>query len=160
MAHSRSLSKDGRVPLYLSPPGYRCDVLGSVANSSTHQTFGTHLSHLCWLLCLSVHLLVYFPSLRHVQDSTSTGVFVDECRILAHAASLVFPVHVSPCKQAHRIYENDGASGLTVSPLAAVQRRACVTASVSISNNSKQINQHVHFFYLRPSGLHSHCRFC
>ena len=53
-------------------------------------------SHLRWLLCLLVYLLIHFPSLLvlHVQDSTST-VFRDGCQTLKHA-SLCFAFHRSP----------------------------------------------------------------
>ena len=53
-------------------------------------------SHLRWLLCLLVYLLIHFPSLLvlHVQGSTST-VFRDGCQTLKHA-SLCFAFHRSP----------------------------------------------------------------
>ena len=55
----------------------RCDALGfvpagSVSSTSTLQIF-RDTSHMWW--CPPVHLLCYFPSLRHVQGSTYTGNF-------------------------------------------------------------------------------------
>ena len=47
---------------------------------------------LWWLLCPPVHLLGRFPSLRHVQGSTSPGVYESWCRTLTHG-SLGFPFH-------------------------------------------------------------------
>ena len=75
----------------LSPPGERwCDVLGfvpagSVSSSSAPQIF-QDTSHLWGLLCPPVYLLGRFPSLRHVQDSTPTGVFEGGCRPLTHSS--------------------------------------------------------------------------
>ena len=62
-----------------------------VSSSSTFQTFG-EASHLWGLLCPPVYLLDHFPSLRHVQLSTSTGVFESGCRPLTQS-SLGFPFH-------------------------------------------------------------------
>ena len=76
-------------PPHLSPPGDQwCDVLGfvpagSVSSSSTLQIF-CEASHLWGLLCLSVYLLGHFPSLRHVQGSTPTGVLQEVTWITAH----------------------------------------------------------------------------
>ena len=82
-----------------SPPGdRRCGILGfvpagSVSSSSTLQIF-REASYLWWLPCPLVYLLGHFPSLRHVQGSTPTGVFEDGCRPLTHS-SLGFPFHFS-----------------------------------------------------------------
>ena len=64
----------------LSPPGdssvwcpWHCVPAGSVSSSSTLQIFWD-ASHLWWMLYLPVYLLSHFPSLQHVQGSTSTVV--------------------------------------------------------------------------------------
>ena len=73
---------------------------GSVSSSSTPQTFrgASHLwGLLCppvWLLCPPVYLLGRFPSLRHAQGSTPTGVFEGGCRPLTYS-NLGFPFHFS-----------------------------------------------------------------
>ena len=78
-------------------PGDRwCDVLGnmhegSVSSSSILQIF-RDASHLRWLLWPQVYLLCRFPSLRHVQGSTPTGIFEGGCRPLTHS-SLGLPFH-------------------------------------------------------------------
>ena len=66
---------------------------GSVSSSSTLQVF-RGASHLWELLCPPVYLLSHFLSLRHVQGSTSTGIFKGGCRPLTHS-SLGFPFHFS-----------------------------------------------------------------
>ena len=43
-------------------------------------------SHLWGLLCLPVYLTGHFPSLWHVQGSTSTGVFKGGCWPLTHSS--------------------------------------------------------------------------
>ena len=79
----------------LSPPGDQwCDVFGfvpggSVSSFSTLQIFWK-AKHLRGLLWPPVYLLGRFPSLRHVQGSTPTGVFEGGCRPLRHS-SLGFP---------------------------------------------------------------------
>ena len=62
-------------------------------SSSTLEIF-REASHLWVLLCPPVCLLGHFPSLRHVQGSTPTGVFKGGCRPSTHS-SLGFPFHFS-----------------------------------------------------------------
>ena len=110
---------------HLSPPGDRwCDVLGfvpagSVWSSSTLQIF-RDTSHLWCLLFPPVYLLGNFPSLQHVQGSTSTKIFEGGCRPLTNS-SLGLAFHffkfyfsLKFLLQAHLNCEGDGMCGLTV----------------------------------------------
>ena len=82
-----------------SPPGDQWyDVLGllpagGVSSFSTLQIF-REASHLWGLLCPPIVLLSRFPSLRHFQGSTPTGVFEGGCGPLIHS-SLGFPFYFS-----------------------------------------------------------------
>ena len=87
----------------------------SVSSSLTLQTFRGASKG-----CPPVDLLRHFPSLRHDQCSTPTGVFKGGCRPSTHS-SLGFPFHFSPFV----------ASSLNLwgwwhvwSPLETIQRRA------------------------------------
>ena len=64
-----------------------------VSQASQHQSFW-EASHLWGLLCLPVYLHSSFPSLRHVQGSTPTGVSEGGCWPLTYS-SLGFPFHFS-----------------------------------------------------------------
>ena len=74
-----------------SPPGdRRCDVhgfvpTGSVSSSSTLPIF-RDANNMWWLLCPPVRLLDHFPSLLHVQGSTSTGVSEGGRRTLTYVS--------------------------------------------------------------------------
>ena len=112
-----------------------CDVLGfvpagSVSSSSTLQIF-REVSHLWGLLCQLVYLLGRFPSPRHVQGSTLTGVFEGECWQLTHP-SLGFPFYFSLfCS---KLIESVKMMTYVawLSPLEAIQRMAWATTSTSI----------------------------
>ena len=73
-----------------------CDWLcarNRVSSSSKLHIF-QDASHLWGLLYLPFYLLGHFPSLQHVQGSTSTGVFEGGCWPLKHS-SLGFLFHLS-----------------------------------------------------------------
>ena len=120
MALSRPFKEDRLALLFfkrLSPPGdgQWYDVLGfvpaySVSSFSTHQIFQC-VGCLWGFLFLPVYPLGHFPSLRHVQGSTPTGVFEGGHWPLTHS-SLGFPI--PPFVEAHWICEDDGMCGLTV----------------------------------------------
>ena len=87
---SRKIVQRFLFPRFSSPGDRWCDVIGfvtagSVSSSSTCQIF-RDASQLLWLLCPPVCLLGHFPSLRHVQGSTPTGVFEGGCRPLTHSS--------------------------------------------------------------------------
>ena len=69
---------------------WHCVPAGSVSSSSTLQIFWD-ASHLWWMLCLPVYLLSHFPSLQHVQGSTSTVVLKGRGWPLTYS-SLGFPL--------------------------------------------------------------------
>ena len=78
-----------------------------------------------------VYLIGHFPSLRHVQGSTPTGVFKGRCRLFdIFQSGLPIPLFIFCSKpiESGRMT----ACVLRLSPLEAIQRRAWVTASTSI----------------------------
>ena len=106
---------------------------GSVSSSSTPQIF-REASHLWGLLCPPVYLLGRFPSLRHAQGSTPTGVFEGGCRPLTYS-NLGFPFHFSLLVASSSNQWRMMACVIRLSPFKTTEPQppAWVTASTSIA---------------------------
>ena len=93
-----------------------------VSSSSTLQIFWS-ASHLQWLLCLPAYLVSHFSHHWHVQDDTST-----ESGKASGFPTLIF----TSCWKLIEIVKIM-ACMVCLSPLAAIQQKACLTASISIA---------------------------
>ena len=92
----RSSASSFRASLLQSISGVMSLALCPQVVSQAPQHFrASKTSNLWRLLCLPVYLLSHFPSLRHVQGSTPTGVFEGGCRPWTHS-SLGLPFQC-PC---------------------------------------------------------------
>ena len=120
----------------LSPPGdssvwcpWHCVPAGSVSSSSTLQIFWD-ASHLWWMLYLPVYLLSHFPSLQHVQGSTSTVVLKGRGWPLTYIP--VWASHYYSSLFVANSLNLRGWRHCGLSPLEANQWRVWVTTSTSI----------------------------
>ena len=112
----------------LSAPGDRwSDGPGDLCPTLT-SALPRRFSHLWGLLCPPICLLGHFPSLRHVQGSTPTGVFEGGYQKLTHT-SVGFPFFTFCCQLIESVRMM--ACVVWLSPLEAIQWRACATACTS-----------------------------